>query len=380
MSDFYTRAIHSLLGWLLRARGMAAATIAVIAWRRVCAWVSRLLHDGRALLRVTGENLRLAASERPFFCAMLALAVAGPALRVAFLSFPMRYDDRAAFLFYAARPLRLALTSYPEPGNHLLKAFLVNLSTRLFGSQPWAIRLPAFYAGVLMIPLAYLVVRKLYGARAALLTAAVVAGSASMVEYSTNSRSYSFLTACFLVLVGGADWVRRHDNWAAWALGFYAVPTVLYGIGIVFTALLLSAFFGEAKAVAPWGAVRRLAVAGLAMAIVGARRMGVLASGHACRPADGAGVRFLCRLGADEVLQEGAPPCAAGCPSLPGTDAPRTSSCATAAGMALSVAAVPAHLSQRVDSTPRTAEEPARQMGDDGGGLCALGGSGERRP
>src|SRR5207302_999614 len=99
----------------------------------------------------------------------------------------------------------------------------------LFGDQVWAIRLPAFVAGVLVVPFAYFATRTLYDKQVALVTAALVAGSSSLVEYSTNGRGYTLLCCIWLLALWFSFFLLRSRHPAGFivlgllgALGFYA--------------------------------------------------------------------------------------------------------------------------------------------------------------
>jgi len=78
----------------------------------------------------------------------------------------------------------------------------------------------------------------LYGRTAALLAAALVAASSTLVEYSTNARGYTLVAlATVIVFLAGARAVER-DSVGAWALvvvagalGLYAVPVMIYPLG-----------------------------------------------------------------------------------------------------------------------------------------------------
>jgi len=185
--------------------------------------------------------------QRIFLWTVGALTIVGCILRLAFLFRPMAYDESAAYMSYASPPLIIGLSNYFHPGNHMFHTLLVHISTRFLGSEPWVIRLPALCAGVLFVPLAYVVTRQLWGAGAGLLTAAMVTGSACLVDYSTNARGYMLGAVLFFVQLGLADYVREHDNRVGWvllalasALSVFTVSSMLYGVGIVFTWLLLS--------------------------------------------------------------------------------------------------------------------------------------------
>ena len=101
-------------------------------------------------------------------------------------------------------------------------------------------RLPSLIAGVLLIPAIYLAGRVLYGRYAGLLAASLAAESPYLVARSTDARGYALLMLCFVLTVAlaGAQLGRRNAfGWLLFAvitaLGFFAVPTMLYASGAV---------------------------------------------------------------------------------------------------------------------------------------------------
>src|SRR6266576_3810691 len=104
--------------------------------------------------------------------AILAFAIA---MRLFHLNQPMRPDESWTFLDFALQPLSGLLSDYSRPNNHIFHTLLVWMSIHVLGYAPWVIRLPAFVAGVLMVPATYVATRALAGARPALLAAALAA-------------------------------------------------------------------------------------------------------------------------------------------------------------------------------------------------------------
>ena len=121
---------------------------------------------------------------------------------------PIRYDEAATWIDYASQPLAQALSDYRFPNNHLFHTLLVHVSAALFGDSPWALRIPAFVAGVLVVPLVWAVGRALYSQSAGLISAALAATSASLTLYSTNARGYTMLCCLTLAALGrgGVSW------------------------------------------------------------------------------------------------------------------------------------------------------------------------------
>jgi hypothetical protein len=192
---------------------------------------------------------RWLALEHPLHVAAFGVVLAsGLAIRLSYLDVPLRYDEAATYDNYVSKPLYVALANYSTPNNHLLHTFLAKVSVTFFGNETWALRMPALLAGLALIPAAYAVARALYGRTAALLTAALVASSSTLIEYSTNARGYTLVALATLVaLLAGTRVLDREDAVDAWALiavagalGLYAVPIALYPVGGIFIWLLVS--------------------------------------------------------------------------------------------------------------------------------------------
>ncbi|MGI9145380.1 MAG: glycosyltransferase family 39 protein [Chloroflexota bacterium] len=169
--------------------------------------------------------------------ATLGLAVS---VRIPFLTQPMRYDEALTFNEFASRPLYYGLSFYPDPNNHLLNTLLMHLTSVVLGSQPWALRLPAFVAGLLLVPAAYALTLGMYGRHAAVLGGVLVAVSSYIIEYSTNARGYTLQALCFVLVLCLAIAAVQRDSPTALlvgtlvaALGAYALPTMFYGVAIV---------------------------------------------------------------------------------------------------------------------------------------------------
>ncbi len=188
-----------------------------------------------------------AAESRVYLLALLAITAVGVALRLHEISKPMGLDEAYTYIYFASRPLWDGLSNYALPNNHLFHTLLVHVSTGLLGNAPWTVRLPAFAAGVLMIPATYIAARALYNHHAAILAAAAVAIARPLITYSTNARGYTLVGLFFLLLLALAVYLRHRRNSAGWALfalfttlGFYTVPIMLYPFGIVALWLFLT--------------------------------------------------------------------------------------------------------------------------------------------
>jgi hypothetical protein len=256
-ADAYTRTIH--LGIVARLRyvgvgllvagGLLGVTRGRLAAQAERIWAGRvdLLADGARWVRGVWADMSTAHR-----AGLLIVLGGGVSLRLGLLDWPMRYDEAFTFLNYAREPLVLGLTKYDLPNNHLFHTALVHVVYRLLGDAPWVVRLPAFLAGVLVMPASYVTIRLLYGRDAALLGTAAVATSMAAIEGSTNARGYSLVTLMFLALVCLGAYLRRTDSVAGWVvfatlgtLSLYTVPTGLYAVAAVGGWLVLAVWAGD---------------------------------------------------------------------------------------------------------------------------------------
>ncbi|MEO0562376.1 MAG: hypothetical protein AAF125_09685 [Chloroflexota bacterium] len=163
--------------------------------------------------------------------------LAGLLLRLRYLARPAYLDESATFIDYARLPYAEIAATYFDPNNHVLYSLLMHASYQAFGFGVVALRLPAFLFGLAVLPLTALVARHLFRDRTiTLLATAFAAVSAPLIEYSVSGRGYSIITAAFLLLLWLPS-VRRRWAWPVFALvsalGFWALPTMLYPMGIV---------------------------------------------------------------------------------------------------------------------------------------------------
>jgi len=183
---------------------------------------------------------------------LITITVFGATLRYAYLWRPMTHDETYTFVGFAARGLRVVVTDYHLPNNHVLHTILVNLFYQLLGDSPAVVRLPAFIAGILIIPATYLVGRIFYDLKIGLLSASIICVLPIMIDYSTLARGYTMLTLFALLIIANAAFIKDHPNLIAWGvlvllsgLGLYTNPTMIYPIGMTYTWLLISGFVND---------------------------------------------------------------------------------------------------------------------------------------
>lgn len=184
---------------------------------------------------------------------LILIFLSGFGLRLSFLFQPMKLDEAASYIMFASHNLSYSVSFYPSFNNHLFNSLLMHFSTTFFGNAEWAVRLPVFLCGVLVIPGTYIVIRRLLGKYPGLLASALVAFSPILISYSTEARGYSIQTLIFLVLVWTALEIKEKGFNIGKAiafcllssLGFYTIPTFLYAWSALVLWLILSAFFSD---------------------------------------------------------------------------------------------------------------------------------------
>jgi hypothetical protein len=237
-SGIHTQELLANFGIRLRFAGTCAFALAVAVWL-----VRASLAELFAALVPSLRHVRCWRPRLRETLLVLVVTLGALGLRLAFINQPMRYDEALTFNELASRPLYYGLSYYPDPNNHLLNTLLVHVAYLALGNQPWVIRLPALVAGTLLAPATYWLTRELATSQgAAVLAAALVAGSSYLIEYSTNSRGYTLQALCFVAmfaLVARPGPGRLLLAAVVAALGAYALPTMLYGVAIVAAWLML---------------------------------------------------------------------------------------------------------------------------------------------
>jgi len=114
--------------------------------------------------------------------------------------------------------------------------------------------MPALIFGTLLIPVTYWAARMFYDKNSALIAAALVSVASPLVSYSVDGRGYVILCVFFLLLLITSRYLLDHDSppaWLAWAviasLGFYTIPTMLYGVITIALWLAVSFAWTEPK-------------------------------------------------------------------------------------------------------------------------------------
>lgn len=150
----------------------------------------------------------------------------------------MRYDEAYTFLTFVNQGLG-HLFYYPLPNNHVFHTLLVRVSVEIFGSHPSTIRLPALIAGLINIPLTFILAKRLTGYELSGYFAATgMAVMPFVILFDTSARGYSLLVLLTLVLTLLVhQFTLRESNITlvfvaiVSALGLWVMPTFLFPLG-----------------------------------------------------------------------------------------------------------------------------------------------------
>ena len=184
----------------------------------------------------------------------------GLLLRLRDINQSIAYDEAYTFIHFASRPFKHILADYSAPNNHIFHTILMGLAYRLFGGEPWVLRLPAFLAGTLMAPVTYITARRFFSPHQAMAASGLAAVTPLFINYSVNGRGYTLLVLFALLLANFAGILvvqhgssRSEAEWGSRpaliafiitaALGFYTIPIFLYpmagiSLWVVVTCLL----------------------------------------------------------------------------------------------------------------------------------------------
>jgi mannosyltransferase len=147
---------------------------------------------GRSVAQSVGAAVR--ARSRAFWI-VAGLTLLGAALRFATLGLQAYHHDE---IVTASRVLRVGFghamdaVGFSESAPPLYYA-LAWVWTQVTGTGPWGLRSLSALAGVLTIPVAYLIGRELRGRRTGVLVAALVAVNPMLLWYSQEARAYALL-------------------------------------------------------------------------------------------------------------------------------------------------------------------------------------------
>lgn len=227
------------------ASGLVFLSLAVLTglrrWNLISGFIKQNLADARGFFAGLGPQ----KSDFGYLAALLVIVLLGIIFRLERIYWPFGHDEAYTYVAFA-RSFFTAISDYHLPNNHIFHTILTYFSTRIFGNEPWAVRLPAYIAGLFLIPAAYWLAKRLYGRWVALGAALFVAWFPPLVAYANDARGYTLVALFTLLILAFGDIVRKQKNIFVWglisfcsALGFYTIPIMLFPFGLLFVWLFV---------------------------------------------------------------------------------------------------------------------------------------------
>ena len=156
-------------------------------------------------------------------------------LRLYYIDNAIGYDEAYTFIRFSSKPFKFALADYHAPNNHILNSLLIGVAYRLLGNHLWIVRVPAFIASVLSVPMAFVAVRRFFKVHQALAVAVTLAVSQTFILNAVNGRGYPLIILFSLLLANLAGLLVKEESRfvliayaITGALGFYTIPIFLY--------------------------------------------------------------------------------------------------------------------------------------------------------
>ena len=211
-------------------------------------FVGEFLDSSRVFRADLGRLLRQTTADKRSLVWLVLITLVGIVIRIWFLDQPMRYDEAHTYMRFV-EPGVDWLFYYQEPNNHVGHTLLVYVSTALLGDEAWAIRIPAFLAGVLSVPMTYLCARTVFKRSVGLVAAGLMAGSPYLILFSTNARGYTGIVLLTLGLVPLTLYAVRNESvfggfLAALlsAIGLFTIPIMSFPIAMLVVWSLFLAY------------------------------------------------------------------------------------------------------------------------------------------
>jgi len=134
----------------------------------------------------------------------------------------------------------MIISDLAYPQNQILHTLLVKLSAGMFGVSKVAIRIPAFIAAVLSMPLFYLFVRAMFNRYIAVMALALVASSGALIEYSALANGQAVVWLFMLLaLTFGRHFHKANNVVSAAGMGLMLALAMWTSTSALYPALMV---------------------------------------------------------------------------------------------------------------------------------------------
>ena len=164
-----------------------------------------------------------------YLTALGILILIGFLVRAVSLDAQSLWRDEVDALRFATAPLADMLDNFTRPGwNGPLYYVLLRGWIALTGTSGYAMRFFSLLFGVVCIPMIYVLGRRLFGARAGLVSAALMTTSPYIVWYSQEVKMYTLVLALGLLAIYSLRRAVEGGGWPWWAAQIAATSLAFY--------------------------------------------------------------------------------------------------------------------------------------------------------
>jgi 4-amino-4-deoxy-L-arabinose transferase-like glycosyltransferase len=166
---------------------------------------------------------------RSLHLAVVILTLAAFAVRAVSLDAHSLWRDEVDAMRFAMASQREILTNFSRPGwNGPLYFFLLRGWIALTGTSEYGMRFFSLLFGVLGVPLAYILGRRLFTPQTGLISALLVTASPYLTWYSQEVKMYTLLPALAVLAIYALRRAVEGDGWGWWAAQSVATTLALY--------------------------------------------------------------------------------------------------------------------------------------------------------
>jgi hypothetical protein len=184
----------------------------------------------------------------------------GSLLRLLHIDAPLASDELTTVSIWAQMPFLSIPENYQYPNNHIFLTLILHIILKVFGVDPFFLRLPVLLCGVLSLLAGYAMTKRITGNSVVALGVALLLGiSTNHIYYSTNARGYMLIVLFAQLVIYWTVLLFHQRNTGTWErpqnqlpksylvflltfclLGTWTIPTFVFFEGslLVFFGLL----------------------------------------------------------------------------------------------------------------------------------------------
>ncbi|MFT4681199.1 MAG: hypothetical protein ACI9YU_001038 [Flavobacteriales bacterium] len=155
---------------------------------------------------------------------------------------PFTHDEAATFFHYIQPQEWIPGQAHWDANNHILNSGLSIISYQLFGSAPWALRLPNVFAGLLYLIVTWKLAQNVGDRTSRWALFITLACTSFLLEFFGFCRGYGLSMAFFLLAIWGySSWIRKRELGKLLVCLLSIALMMLSNMSLLISALILCA-------------------------------------------------------------------------------------------------------------------------------------------